>query len=184
LHELLDGEREARVLVAEHLCELDLMVEQQPVLAPAGQEMQAEADAPEKRAPLSQDAQLARRQEFVRHELIQRARAQVPLREPTDHLNVAQAAGAAFDVRLEVVSRVVIARVAGLLLLGFGVEELGAVPHAVFRDTNGQLREQLPRSVQQARLHERRQHGDVAARLRFAIVERSHAVADLEPDVP
>ena len=35
LHELLDGEREARVLVAEHLRELDLVVEQQPVLAPA-----------------------------------------------------------------------------------------------------------------------------------------------------
>ena len=54
LHELLDGQREARVLVAEHLRELqlDLMVEQQAILAPAGQEMQAEADAPQKRAAL------------------------------------------------------------------------------------------------------------------------------------
>ena len=44
--------------------------------------------------------------------------------------------------------------------------------------------EQLAGPVQQARLHQRREHRDVAARLRLAIVERPHAVADLEPDVP
>ena len=148
LHELLDGEREARVLVAEHLRELDLMVEQQAVLAAARQKMQAEADAPEKRAALCQDPELARRQELVRHELGQRARAQVTLREPADHLDVAQPAGAAFDVRLEVVGRVVVARVARLLLLELRVEELGAVPHAIRADARGQLGEQRPGPVQ------------------------------------
>src|SRR5512139_3107993 len=102
--------------------------------------MQTEADAPQKRAPLSQDSELARRQELVGYELVERARAQVPLREPTDHLDVAQAAGAAFDVRLEVVGRVVIAPVPSFLLVELRVEELGAVPHAILRDANRQLR--------------------------------------------
>ena len=60
LHELLDGEREARVLVAEHLRELDLMVEQQPVLAPAREQMQAEADPPQERPALRPGSAAAR----------------------------------------------------------------------------------------------------------------------------
>jgi len=184
LHELLDRQREARVLVAEHLRELHLMIEQQPVLAPAREQMQPETDAPEKRAPLREDAQLALGQELVRHELGERARAQVPLREPADHLNVAQAPGAALDVGFEVVGRVVIARVARALLLELGAEERGTVPHAIRADASRQLREQTARAVQQARFHERRNHGDVAARLALAVVERAHAVADLETDVP
>ena len=54
LHQLLDGEREARVLVAEHLCELHLVVEQQTVLAPARQQVQVRSEfATETRGRLS-----------------------------------------------------------------------------------------------------------------------------------
>ncbi len=38
--------------------------------------------------------------------------------------------------------------------------------------------------MQQPRLHQRGEHGHVAARLRLAVVERAHAVPHLEPDVP
>jgi hypothetical protein len=48
LHQLFDRQREAGVLVAEHFRQLDLIVEQQPVLAPPGQRVQAEAHLPEK----------------------------------------------------------------------------------------------------------------------------------------
>ena len=51
-------------------------------------------------------------------------------------------------------------------------------------DPHRQLLEQLAGAVQQPRLHQRREHRDVAARLRLAVVERPHAVTDLEPDVP
>ena len=47
LHELLDRERVGRVLVAEHLRDADLVVEQQPVLAPAGEHVQREAHLPQ-----------------------------------------------------------------------------------------------------------------------------------------
>ena len=49
LHELLDREREARVLVAEHLRELYLVIEQQPIFAPAREQVQAEANPPQER---------------------------------------------------------------------------------------------------------------------------------------
>ena len=70
------------------------------------------------------------------------------------------------------------------LLLELRVEELSAVPHAIGRDAHGQLGEQRAGPVQQSRLHERRQHGDVALRLGLAVVERADAVPDLEADVP
>ena len=60
LHELLDGERVARVLVTEHLRNPDLVVEQQPVLGAAGQDMQREADPPQKRLAILEPPQLSR----------------------------------------------------------------------------------------------------------------------------
>ena len=78
LHELLDGEREARVLVAEHLRELHLMVEQKPVLAPAREQVQAEADSPQERLRLDQDPHLALGQELVLDELLEARHAEMP----------------------------------------------------------------------------------------------------------
>src|SRR6185503_7305195 len=103
----------------------------------------------------------------------------MPLREPADHLYVAQSARAALDVRLEVVRGVVIASMPRALLFELRVEELGAVPHAVSADVLGQLGEQAPGAMQQARLHQRREHRHVAARLRFQRTERADAVPDL-----
>ena len=105
-------------------------------------------------------------------------------REPHDHLYVAHSPGAALDVGLEVVSRIVVAAVALALFRGLRVEELCAAPHAVGADPGRQVAEQSPGAVQQPRLHQRRQYGHVGARLRLAVVERPYAVAHLEPDVP
>ena len=112
-------------------------------------------------------------------------RAEVPTREPGDHLDVAQAARAALDVRLEVVGRVVVAVVPRGLLVELRAKELRAVPHAIRgRSASGSSANSRAGTVQQPRLHQRRQHRDVAARLRFAIVERADAVPDFEADVP
>ena len=46
LHQLFDGERKARILVAEHFRELDLIIEQQAILAPPCQHMQPKAHLP------------------------------------------------------------------------------------------------------------------------------------------
>ncbi len=69
------------------------------------------------------------------HEVPEAFRAQVPAGEPGDHLDVAEPPGAAFDIRLEVVSRVVITAVALALFLGFRMEELRAAPHAIYADS-------------------------------------------------
>ena len=60
LHELLDRQRVRGVLVAEALRELDLVIEQQPVFAPAGEHVQAEAHLPQERLRLLELAQLGR----------------------------------------------------------------------------------------------------------------------------
>jgi hypothetical protein len=45
---LFDGEREACILIPEHLGQPCLVIEQQPVLASSGQYVQAVAHAPQK----------------------------------------------------------------------------------------------------------------------------------------
>ena len=69
--------------------------------------MQAEAHLPEEGLRLLELAQFGRRQEAVREQLVERARAEVALGHPGDGLDVAQAAGAGLDVRLQVVGRVI-----------------------------------------------------------------------------
>ena len=109
LHELLDREREARILVAEELGELDLVVEQQAVLAAAGEHVQPEPYLPEERLARLELAQLLARQKAVSDQLIERVGAEVALGDPADGLDVAQAPRARFDVGLEVVSGIEIA---------------------------------------------------------------------------
>jgi hypothetical protein len=48
LHELLDSQRVTGVLVAQHLGKFDLVVEQQAVFTPSGQDVLAESHSPEK----------------------------------------------------------------------------------------------------------------------------------------
>ena len=93
LHQLFDGEREAGVLVAEQLGELDLIVEQQAVFAPAGENVQPESHLPQEGLARLELAQLLARQEAVRHQLIERVGAEMALRDPADGLDVAQAPG-------------------------------------------------------------------------------------------
>ncbi len=93
LHELLDRERIGRVLVAEHVREADLVIEQQPVLAPAGDEMQRESDAPQPGLRRLELCEFAHRQESPAGEFLQRVGSEVALRDPADGLQVAQPAG-------------------------------------------------------------------------------------------
>ena len=134
LHELLDRERVGRVLVAEHLREPDLVIEQQPVFAAVRQHVQREADLPQERLRRFQLAQLALRQEAVLDQLFERVAAEVALRDPADRLDVAQPARARLHVRLEVVSGVVIAVMARGLLGDLGLEEIARRPDALGRE--------------------------------------------------
>ena len=90
LHELLDGERVGRVLVAEHPREANLVVEQQAVLAPPAHEVQREAHPPQPGLRGFQLRELARRQEAGPGEFAERLDAEVALGHPGDRLDVAQ----------------------------------------------------------------------------------------------
>ena len=184
LHQLLDGQRVARVLVAELAGEPDLVVEQQAVLAPLVGDMQREADLPQERARGLELLQFGQSKEAVRDEAVERFGAEVALRDPGDGLDVAQAAGACLDVRLEVVGGVVVARVAVGLFAHLRLVELGGAPDVVGRQCGSHGLEQRLRAVQQARLHERGRDTDVGQALLLAVIDGAHAVADLEADVP
>ena len=134
LHELLDRERVGGVLVAEAARELDLVIEQQPVLVPAGEHVQAEAHLPQERLRRVQPPQLRGREEAVRDQLIERVGAEVALGDPGDGLDVAQPAGAGLDVGLEVVGGVVGLEVPLLLLAHLGLEEFAHRPDAIGRE--------------------------------------------------
>ncbi len=184
LHQLFDGEGEARVLVAEHLRQLDLIVEQQPVLAPSGQRMQPEADLPKERLARLELAQLLAGEKAVSHQLVERVGAEMALRHPADGLNIAQAPGAGFDVGFQIVCGVEIAMMALGLFLDLRFEEILRGPEPVGRQRAAHAGEQRFRAGEQPRLEQGGGDADVGEALALAVVDGAHAVADLEADVP
>ena len=184
LHQLLDGQREARVLVAEQLRQLDLVVEQQAVLASPGQHVQPEAHLPQEGLAGLQLAQLLAGQEAVRDQFIERVGAEMALRDPGDRLQVAQAPRARLDVRLEVVRGVEVAVVAVGLFPDLGLEEVVGGPQPVGGERAAHAGIQRLGAGQQPRLEQRRRDADVGQALALAVVDCAHAVADLETDVP
>ena len=184
LHELFDREGEARVLVAEQLCEFDLIIEQQAVLAPAREHVQAESYFPQEGLTGLEIAQLVARQKAVRHQFIERVSAEMALRDPADGLNVAQPAGTRFDVRFEVVRGIEIAVMALGLLLDLGFEEILRRPKPIGRERAAHAGEQRLGPGQQTRLEQRGRDADVREALALAVIDGANAVTDLEADVP
>ena len=146
--------------------------------------VQREAHLPQERLRGAQLAQLVGREEAVLDQFVERLRAEVALRDPADGLDVAQSAGTGLHVRLEVVRGVVVPVVAGLLLGDLGFEEGLRRPDAVLAERAAHRLEQVVGPREQPRLDERRGDAHVGGALVLAVVDRAHAVADLEPDVP
>ena len=194
VHEALHRQLRIRVVVAEALGEFALVVEQQAVLAPTGDDVQAEAYAPQKAPPFEQPLTLQPRQEAALHQLgelrasnapLGRSRsAQVPLSDPEHRLYVAQAAWGALDVGFEVVVDVVELPVAFLLLLLLGVEEAAAWPEGALREQLVELRGQPCRTGQPSSFQHRRGDADILQRLAPAVGQRAHAVPDVQPQIP
>ncbi len=118
------------------------------------------------------------------HQFGKRLGAEVALRHPADHLDVAQAAGAFLDVGFELVRRVVVLVMPRALFAQFGLEVIAARPD-VFGAGGGAHRvEQRRGAGQQARFHDVGGDGDVALRLVDALRDVAHAVTDFQADVP
>ncbi len=117
-------------------------------------------------------------------ELVDRIGAEMTLGDPADGLDVAQPAGTGLDVRLEVVGRVVVTMMPRGLLGDLCLEELARAPHVVLPERAAHRLEQVVGSGEQPRLDQRRRDADVGGALALAVVDRAHAVPDLEADVP
>ncbi len=108
----------------------------------------------------------------------------MPPRHPGDHLDVAQAAWPFLDVGFEVVGREVKAGVALLLFFELGCEKLTARPDAVRRNRIEHGLQQIARSGQQARLHERGRGQHVRRRVLGALADAADAVPQVIPCIP
>ncbi len=106
--------------VVQALRHAELTIKQQAVIVATDLQMQGEANAPEDVQTFIQFGAFCQRQEAKADHFIQRGSAKMAAGDPLQSMNIAQAAGAAFDIRLQVVARAVIALVALILLFHFG----------------------------------------------------------------
>jgi hypothetical protein len=115
--------------------------------------MQGEAHAPEKFLSFLQQLQLRRREKIVIHQFIEAMAAEMAPRNPADHLNVAQAAGATLDIRFEFVRRVVVSVVARLLFVALRQKKTVGGPHSVRSRGRVYSIQQCRRAAQQPGFH-------------------------------
>ncbi len=184
LHEAFDRQLDVVVFVAEQTGDAALVIEQQAILGAPGEHVQGIADPPEELLAGSQHAALAFHQEAFAHQGVQVEAAELAAGHPEDGLDVAQAAGGALDVGLEVVLGVVVLGVAALLFVAFGQEELLARPHVRAAGNPQHALAQAVRAADGAAFHEGGDHRQVGACFLRALLHRAHALADFQADVP
>ena len=160
------------------------MLEQQGVLATTGQNMQGEADLPEKITALDQLIVFARAQKAVADQFVQGAGAKMPLGDPTDHLQVAQAAGTVLDVRLQVKGCFVVFVAACAAFFLFAFEKRAVRPDSVGAGHGPHPLEQVRRADQQAGFHQAGGDCNVGGALAGTILNRAYAMSDFQTDVP
>ena len=102
--------------------------------------------------PFAQSPNLARRQKLVCDELIKCPDAKVTFGDPTDHLDVAQSAGTALYIGLEVVGRIPVTVMTRNLFLAFFGKELRRRPQLVRRHHGLHVLVQSLGAIEQARL--------------------------------
>ena len=118
------------------------------------------------------------------YEFLDGCDTEMALRNPADHLDVAQSARAALDIRLEVVGRIVVAVVTLNLFVAFVLEEAVGRPEPVRRHRNLHCVEELERSIEQSGFEQRRRYREVGRGLLDALIHGAYAVPYLEPHVP
>ena len=189
LHELLDAEVVVGVAVPEMRRDRDLAIEEQAVLAAAGEVMERAARLPQEVLAVAQAPELLFGQESVIEEVAEPrhrplVRTEVAPRHPRDGLDVPESARSFLHVRLEVVARVAVAQVPLALLALLGVKELPGRPHARGRDRPAHLFEECARAGQVTGLDEIGDDGEIATGFVGALPDASHRVPHLEPEVP
>ncbi len=179
LHEALDGQLGIAVFVTEEGGKAALVVEQQAVLGPSGEHVQAIAHLPEKLLGGGQQAMFAFGNEPLVDHGLQVEGAELATRDPEDGLDVAQTAGGTLDVGLQVVLGVVVLGMTSALLVALGKEELLARPHLL---GTGDLQHGLAQALRtgdRAAFHQVGDDGEVGTRLIGTLGHRTYSLADL-----
>jgi hypothetical protein len=182
LHEHFGGAAGWRGLHAERSSQRFLVVEDQPVFAPAGDQVQPDPGVAHETFDPVQLARFGRRDQTARSQFGPGRAEPAGARDPLDHLQIAQPAGTFLAVRLQAVRRLLIALVAFVLLQALGLEKASRI--ALGRQRVAQLAEHAAGAGQQARFEQRGFDCDVARCFLDALAHRTDAVADIQTDVP
>ncbi len=182
LHEQFARAPRSRSRVAALLRERILVIEGDAVFAPAGQVVQADAQVLQRGFMARKPLRFALLQQLLLRQVAPVPADAAGLRDPADHLQVAQSARRLLEVGLERVGRVPVLGVPLLLLQFLRLQEGGRLDDA--RDRFRQAPEEGGVAREQARFEQRRLDGDVALRGLDAGFDAAHAVADFQPDVP
>ena len=182
LHQLLGGAPRRRVDQAELARERALLVEHEPVLAAAGEVVQAHAQRADEALLARHGARLVHRDEAGLRQLAPRAPEAGGERDPEHRLQVAQSARIFLQVGLEVVRGVVILQVALLLLERLRLVELAHVERS--GEPLAELAIEAARSGDEPVLEQARLDRHVVRHFGLALVDGAHAVPDFQPDVP
>ena len=128
LHELFYRQTPVAVPVAENLRQFPLMIEQQPVFFPAGDQVQGIAHSPQKITAFQQDA------EFIISEKSQPGQpggisfAELAQGNPANHLDIPQAPRRGFYIGFQLIFGVAVLGVTSFLFPPFGMEKFVAGP--------------------------------------------------------
>jgi len=185
-HQLLDAELAARIVaIGERLRDAPLVVEGEPVVAPAGRIMQLVAEAPEQIAGGARCRNLARGQESALAGFAQARHLVARSGDPEGGLQIAQSAFALLQVRLEQPDRAAVAPPPLAELLQLVGDELLHLARLELRQRGSLQRlEELRVAGDQARVEQRRANGVVLARRLQAAFQRARGEARLEAGIP
>jgi len=124
------------------------VLEQQSIFAAPGQNVQSKSHLPEKIAAFDQLVVFARAQETVADQFLQGAGAKMPFGHPTDHLQIAQAAGTIFDIGFQIEGGFVVLMATLATFPSLGFEKSTVRPDAIGTGHRTHPLEQLRRADQ------------------------------------
>ena len=185
-HELLHAQLATGIVnVSKGLRQPALVVEGQPVVAPAGRVVQLVAEFPEQIAGRAGRGHFARRQEAALSGLAETGHLVPHACDPQCRLQVAESALALFDVRLEQPDRPAVALAPLVVLLELVGDEL-LDPARLQLGDDGPLEslEELRVAGDEPAVEERGADGVVLARQLDALFERARRIAGFEAGIP
>ena len=185
LHEALDVLQAGMLGVAEPHGDLALDVERQALLGAADEKMHVAAHRPEKILAAAEQLVFVLVEDAALDQFVRLAHAVDVFGDPEQRVQVAQAAFAVLDVRLDQIARLPAAADAVFAFGELGGDEFGGgVAHDLVVEACHQFVEQLAVAEQKARFENGGADGHVRLGLADAFVDRAGGVADLQPRIP